>query len=133
MCIVLRPHHGMCFQFYEGKGYDADFTDHMGKIIRCLSDDPSRMILLKVCTDSVCVSCPNNQSGVCADQNKVTQYDKNVLSICGLHEGEPLRYMDFIASVKEKIIDAGLRKRICGDCCWNEICERKEVELTVNE
>ena len=32
MCMVLRPHHGMCFQFYEGKGYSAEFTDHMGRV-----------------------------------------------------------------------------------------------------
>ena len=37
MCVFLRPHHGMCFPFYEGKGYDADFTDHMGRVIRALS------------------------------------------------------------------------------------------------
>jgi hypothetical protein len=30
---VLRPHHGLCFQFYEGKGYSPDFIDHMEKVV----------------------------------------------------------------------------------------------------
>ena len=44
MSRVLRPHHGMCFQFYEGKGYSEDFTDHMGRIIREMEADPSQTI-----------------------------------------------------------------------------------------
>ena len=38
----------MCFQFYEGKGYSEDFTDHMGRIIREMESDPSQKIRLKM-------------------------------------------------------------------------------------
>ena len=41
----LRPHHGMCFQFYEGKGYSADFTDHMGRVIKELEADPEQKVV----------------------------------------------------------------------------------------
>ena len=116
----------MCFQFYEGKGYDADFTDHMGKIIQMLSEDPSRPVALTAAADAVCANCPNLHCGVCADQEKVGRYDAAVLRCCGLSDGETLPYGDFIARVKERILDAGLRKRICGDCCWNAICDGKE-------
>ena len=126
MGISLRPHHGMCFQFYEGKGYNADFTDHMGKIIKMLSDDPSQPVTLTAAGDAVCANCPNLHSGVCADQDKVGRYDAAALSLCGLSDGETISYGDLIARVKEKILDAGQRKNICGDCCWNGICKRKE-------
>lgn len=126
MGISLRPHHGMCFQFYEGKGYSADFTDHMGKIIRRLSDDPSQQVLLTASVDAVCANCPNNQDGVCADREKVDRYDEAVLSVCGLRTGTEISYADFISAVKGKILLPGLRRKICGDCCWNAICEGKE-------
>nr|MCR4749265.1 DUF1284 domain-containing protein [Lachnospiraceae bacterium] len=33
-----------------------------------------------------------------------------------------LTYKEFIETVKVKIIEAGIRKDICGDCTWNDIC-----------
>ena len=119
---VLRPHHGMCFQFYEGKGYSEDFTDHMGRIIREMEEDPSRIIRLEAATDIVCANCPNNDNGTCTSPDKVADYDREVLKVCGLAEGEEISYAQFTALVKEKIIDAGIRRKICGNCCWDHIC-----------
>ena len=126
MGISLRPHHGMCFQFYEGKGYSAEFTDHMGKIIKMLSDDPSQPITLTAEADAVCANCPNDRDGVCADREKVGRYDEAVLTLCGLRTGTEISYADFLSTVTEKILRPGLRRKICGDCCWNGICEGKE-------
>ena len=126
MDVILRPHHGMCFQFYEGKGYSADFTDHMGRVIRGLSSDPAQRITLRVSVDVVCKSCPNQQSGVCATPEKVARYDEAVLRACGLRDGDTLTYQDFLSAVKAEIIDTGLRGGICGDCCWDALCRRKE-------
>lgn len=125
MATILRPHHGMCFQFYEGKGYSEEFTDHMGKVIRALEADSEQKITLQVKPDAVCANCPNKKGELCDTQEQVLRYDKEVLKHCGLREGQELSYGDFIVKVKEKIIEAGLRETICGDCCWNEICRRK--------
>ena len=122
----LRPHHGMCFQFYEGKGYSEDFTDHMGRIIRECEADPQQMLLLNVETDVVCENCPNNEDGICTSQDKVERYDKAVLDACGLHDGSEISYEDFIRIVSENIIDAGIRSDICGDCTWDYICREKK-------
>ncbi len=119
---ILRPHHGMCFQFYEGKGYSEDFTDHMGRIIRRMEEDPSQKIRLRVETDIVCENCPNNEGGTCTSQGKVTRYDKEVLKACGIAEGSEISFAEFTALVKERIIDAGIRGKICGDCSWDYIC-----------
>ena len=67
----LRPHHGMCFQFYEGKGYSADFTDHMGRVIKELEADPEQKVVLKAETDIVCENCPNNEGGVCTTRGDI--------------------------------------------------------------
>ena len=126
MSRVLRPHHGMCFQFYEGKGYSEDFTDHMGRIIREMESDPSQMVRLKVMTDIVCENCPNNEAGECTTADKVKRYDEEVLKACGLAEGDEISFAEFTELVREKIIDAGNRIDICGDCSWDYICREKE-------
>ena len=122
--VALRPHHGMCFQFYEGKGYDAEFTDQLGMLIEELSRTPARTVRLTASSDAVCENCPNNRSGVCADLLKVARYDKAVLDACGLHFGDTVPYGVFLSLVKERILDAGLRRGICGDCCWDHLCGR---------
>ena len=127
MSRVLRPHHGMCFQFYEGKGYSEDFTDHMGRIIREMEADPSQAVRLKVETDIVCANCPNNEDGTCSTREKVERYDKEVLKACGLAEGVEISFAKFTELVRERIIDAGIRSNICGDCSWDYICRGKEL------
>ena len=119
---VLRPHHGMCFLFYEGKGYSEDFTDHMGRIIRQMEEDPGQIVTLKAETDIVCEHCPNNVSGTCTSSDKVARYDRAVLEECGFNEGDKIPYSQFKSRVNECIISAGVRSKICGDCTWNEIC-----------
>lgn len=116
----------MCFQFYEGKGYSEDFTDHMGEVIREMESDPSQMIRLQVETDTVCENCPNNKNGRCSSRDKVIGYDREVLETCEITEGEELSYEQFKHLVKEKIIDAGIRRKICGDCSWDNICSGKD-------
>ncbi|SCY22800.1 DUF1284 domain-containing protein [Butyrivibrio sp. INlla14] len=125
MSRVLRPHHGMCFQFYEGKGYSEDFTDHMGRIIREMEADPSQIIKLQVETDIVCENCPNNEAGECTTADKVKRYDEEVLKACNLVEGEEISFAEFAKMVRDKIISAGIRSDICGDCSWDYICSAK--------
>ena len=127
MQMRLRPHHGMCIPFYEGKGYSASFTDHMGAVIRDCAEDADRTVLLTVSTDAVCEACPENRAGVCASAEKVKRYDEAVLSLCGLSEGDVLPYTAFLKRVKEAILDKGKRRSICGDCAWNDVCVRHEA------
>ena len=112
----------MCFQFYEGKGYDADFTDHMGNVIETLSRDPAAPVVLTIGADAVCERCPNDRSGICADREKSDRYDKAVLRLCGLRNGDALPYAEFLAAVRKKILIPSLRAGICGDCCRKCAC-----------
>ena len=127
MSRVLRPHHGMCFQFYEGKGYSEDFTDHMGRIIMEMEADPSQIVRLKVETDIVCENCPNNNAGECTTADKVKRYDEKVLKACGLAEGDEISFARFTELVRARVIDAGIRSDICGDCSWDYICRGKVI------
>ncbi len=129
MSMYLRPHHGMCFQFYEGKGYSEDFTDHIGRVIRECEASPERKVTLVCRTDDVCSSCPNNMNGVCDSEDKVMRYDRAVLEACCLSDGIEISYSEFIDAVRTQVIESGIRKKICGDCSWDYICSKKDCSM----
>lgn len=57
----LRPHHGLCLRFFQGKGYSDGFVANMGAIQSMLKSNP--LIRLAPEMDEICRCCPNNQSG----------------------------------------------------------------------
>lgn len=118
--IKIRPHHGMCIQFFRGEGYSSEFVQGMSGIISALS--AGAKIELTDCTDSVCAFCPNNSGGVCASADRVSNFDCGVLDLCGLNCGDVLTWTEFRSSVRRNIIDCGKMKDICGDCQWAYIC-----------
>ncbi len=120
MTYRIRAHHGMCFSFFQGKGYSGEFTENMWKMKEELERNPEVILLRE--TDDVCAHCPNNQNGVCASVEKVADYDKQVLSLCGLEQGTRIRWKDFDKLVQENIIRPGRREEVCGDCEWNKLC-----------
>jgi hypothetical protein len=118
----LRPHHGMCLAFFQGKGYSEGFTGHMQELKDYFETDPQ--VRLVVATDEICRACPHNQSGVCRSAHKVERYDRAVLEACGLEEGQVLPFLTFSRLVRERILETGRRSGICGDCQWNGVCRR---------
>jgi len=122
--IPIRPHHGMCLAYFEGKGYSTGFTAHMQEMLEVFLQDRDVVPVLK--TDEICNACPNNQDGVCETEEKVLRYDRAVLGAVGLSEGNRISFRSFTEKVQEKIITEGLREIICGDCQWNEICSKKQ-------
>lgn len=120
--IPLRPHHGMCMAYYQGKGYSEDFTENMTRTLELFArEDP--LILLVHCTDILCGHCPFHHEDQCETRIKVDRYDREVLERTGLSAGSVLRVSEFRRLVKERILDQGQRPEICGDCSWNELCK----------
>ncbi len=119
--VLLHPHHGLCFAFFEGKGYSSEFTKNLAHVRKDLQEN-NPDIRLTCGSDPVCSACPNNKGGQCASAQKVEAYDRDVLSACNLGEGDILPYASFSEAVHDKILKAGRRREICGDCQWDEIC-----------
>ena len=138
--LPLRPHHGMCISFFEGKGYSNAFTAHMARIKHVLETEDPQIQLVNG-TDSICAPCPNNLGALpvsagendscrpvpdtgsaCKTEEKVQRYDRAVLAACELNEDTVWSWSHFHGLVKERILDCGKRRTICGDCQWNEIC-----------
>lgn len=122
--IPLRPHHGMCLAYFKGEGYSNGFTAHMAEMLKIFLT--GKKIRLHVDTDEICSACPNNQNGICEAGDKVAEYDNAVLDRCGLKAGEVLDFNVFTGIVQEKILAADKRKKICGNCQWNSICEEQK-------
>lgn len=122
--IQLRAHHGMCLIFFEGKGYSDTFTSHMGNILQQMQGNPSLHITTSA--DIVCEKCPNLENKCCNTSELVLEYDKKVLSFCGLQGDSIIDWNTFSKLVAENILNPGKRSMICGNCEWNDICSSKE-------
>lgn len=119
----IRPHHGLCIAFFEGKGYSPSFVRHMEKTIANLK---GASIQLVKGGDEICTHCPNHQDGACTQAEKVAAFDQKVLELCHLQPNQRIPWEEFSRLVYEEIIHSGKRKQVCADCEWNSICSSKE-------
>ena len=73
----LRPHHGLCSNFFCGHGYSANFTEHMTKtLLHFQQHNPQ--ILLTVGADCICAACPHCCHDCCSSAEQVERYDRAV-------------------------------------------------------
>ncbi|MBE6876623.1 MAG: DUF1284 domain-containing protein [Ruminococcus sp.] len=124
----LRPHHGLCIAFFEGKGYNPEFIRHMAEMISYL-DCCNPEIRLVLHTDRICSACPHNRNSVCESAQKVLSYDRAVLSLCGLEENQVLLWKDFQSLVRLKILQQRSISAVCRDCQWLCICSGKQQKF----
>lgn len=117
--IKLRPHHLLCIQHFEGRGYSRDFTDNMEKLIGAL-EGINPKITLTCAVDSICSCCPNNDGGSCKDKDKVYNMDRNALELMDLNENETKRYSEYTAVARR--IGEDEAQRVCKKCQWQGIC-----------
>ena len=123
--MLLRPHHGLCIGFFEGKGYSERFVRHMTETIARLCAENPEITLVTHC-DVLCDACPHNIGDVCESDEKVSHYDNAVLTLCGLSGGDTLRWSAFRERVKAQILREKKLEAVCGDCMWYDICKAKE-------
>lgn len=121
--IRLRPHHGMCLAYFEGKRYSEGFSSHMEHMLEIL--EKGTPVRLVISGDEICKACPNLKNNICVTEACVTHYDQKVLDICGFYENQVMGSKEFFSRVEEKILEKGKRKEICSGCEWNYICENK--------
>ena len=101
--ICLRPHHGMCLAYFEGKGYSDGFTVNMQKMLEFFEKGAD--IELTVSGDEICKECPNLKEGSCVSAGLVEAYDRKVLEACGLSEKVQMRFQEFVENVQKNVID----------------------------
>ena len=123
--INLRPHHLLCTQGYSGKGYNEAFVLNMTMITNRMRTEPDLKVRIVFSTDDLCRYCPRKQDeGICADDEKVLEFDLKVKELLGLKEAV-YSYQGLIHEIHEKMT-ADKMKEICGNCEWYKMsaCEK---------
>jgi len=116
----IRAHHGLCMFYFKGKGYSSEFVENMTSFKNYLESNP--LVLITCKTDVICDKCPNNVNGKCITEDKVSQYDRRVLSKCRLTDGDIIHYDKFRNLILHNIIIPGKREEVCGNCMWTTLC-----------
>lgn len=122
----IRAHHGMCLYYFRGKGYSDDFVRNMTDKKRELMKNP--MVCITDQADIICALCPNNADGICTAEEKVAEYDRQVMMRCNLSEGDCIPFLDFEHLVQQNILFCDKRKEICGDCQWDSLCNDNHLD-----
>ena len=128
--MKLRPHHLLCTQGFQGKGYSEDFVSNMKHYVKQMRENPDFRVTITDETDDLCSSCPNKLSQKsCRDDEKVLLFDKNVLDLFEIKSGETYSYQSLIRIIDENMT-AEKMKRICGDCSWFKVsaCMKNVLE-----
>lgn len=122
--LKIRAHHLLCTENFVGEGYSNDFSKNMAKVIGQLKENPKVKLLADL--DDICGPCPENLGTRCENDDLVKSYDKKVLEVLNLSEGEIYSWDDIRKLACDIIFARNRREEICGECQWNELC--KEVE-----
>lgn len=120
---LLRTHHALCAQFFEGKGYSEEFVRHMGRVLAEFGRDDPEITLTDGC-DVICSRCPNNEGGVCSD-GKVRGIDRRAAEAMGVSPGSTYAWSELLRIAADRVIKPGRLREVCGDCEWIGICTRK--------
>jgi uncharacterized protein len=120
--LRLRPHHIVCIQFFEGRGYNEVFTANLYHIIGMIENDASLRIHVAPGSDDVCKACPHDVDGTCAFERSVVGKDASVIRFLGLPDEVDEPVDELMALVKERIRDLKDVQEICGECEWSSIC-----------
>ncbi len=115
--LIIRPHHINCLFFFNGLGYDYDFTVNMNNIKnKILSNNDIKIKLVSHC-DMICSHCPNKSSEICYFDDKVNILDSNTLNAYNLNKDKEYSFSYIIDNIYnsynyEKFCS------ICRSCEW---------------
>lgn len=122
--MEIRPHHALCAQFFEGKGYSEPFAEHMRRVLTALKNTDAVVTLTGGC-DCICAGCPNHNNGVCTSDDKVKEIDARAADKMGLTAGDTVRWSRLCELAEQTVIRPGLLREVCGDCEWIGLCAGK--------
>lgn len=125
MTIRLRAHHLLCLLTYVGKGYSPAFTANYDGIAERLSRGED--ILIVSGPDDVCAPLLDEPEPHCLGESAV---ERDRLAAVDVEEllARPIRVgrrLDLDAAILARMrqaFSAGLVRKACGGCEWNELC-----------
>ncbi|MER9434720.1 DUF1284 domain-containing protein [Mesorhizobium sp. M0239] len=125
MTIRLRAHHLLCLLTYVGKGYSPAFIANYDRVAERLSRGED--ILLVSGPDDVCAPLLDEPEPHCFNESVV---ERDRLAALDVEEllARPIRvgtHLDLDTGTLARMrqaFSAGLVRKACGGCEWNELC-----------
>lgn len=124
--IKFRPHHFLCANGFEGKGYSSDFIANFSEIVTQLRSENGDQTEITVTshTDSICQPCPHRRDQLCTTQAKIEKLDNAHAQVLEIIPGDSLTW----GGAKKRIAaHVTLEKfhQMCAPCEWKKmgICE----------
>jgi hypothetical protein len=122
MKLILRGHHLLCLQGFQGYGYDGNFVENMTRI-NFLRKQPDTTVFLTSDDDDICRSCPNLKNNLCQNQNhneRIKSMDEEVISKLKLKE--EYNSVDLFKNVEKIFNSKESVSKICCECIWHDKC-----------
>lgn len=122
MKLVLRGHHLLCLQGFQGYGYDKAFVENMTEINR-IRKLANTTISLTDSPDDICKACPNLKDGLCKNKKQnenIKSMDKEVLS--KLDPSKEYKALNLFKEVETIFNSKESASKICSKCMWHKEC-----------
>ena len=122
MKLVLRGHHLLCLQGFQGYGYDEAFVENMSEINR-LRKLENTVISLTDNADDICKACPNLKDGLCENKKQnenIQSMDMQVLS--KLDPTKEYNALNLFKEVEKIFNSKESVSEICSKCMWHKEC-----------
>ena len=122
MTLILRAHHLLCLQGFQGYGYDEKFVENMIKVNekRKIKDTKIKVVNTP---DDLCKACPNLKNGICEstiENNKIISMDDEVLK--KLPKKDYFKSEDLFEIINKRFKSRDDVKDICLGCKWHDLC-----------
>lgn len=120
---LLRGHHLICLNFFNGEGYDEAFIKNLKTI---LDRGEREEITISSGADDVCGNCTYLKEDRClyskSSDKEIKEMDAKALSLLGLSIGDKVKW----GELKEKIskIFPEWFSLYCKECDWRNACEK---------
>ncbi|MCD5383292.1 DUF1284 domain-containing protein [candidate division WOR-3 bacterium] len=124
--ILIRAHHLLCLQGFQGYGYNKNFVNGMAQVIKDIEQYPYLALKIIDECDVICSYCPYNRDRVCQKKRdspkRVKAVDLLVLRKLGLKNGARGTPKKLFSLVNRKLKTISDIQGICSDCEWKEQC-----------
>lgn len=120
--IYFRPHHFMCTNGFEGKGYSPTFVENFSAISDRLKNKGGDDVLIQIVetTDDICRPCPHRQGSLCEKQAFIADLDQRHLKALKLSIGQVVSWGEAKKRIVDYISDEAFSP-LCRGCEWQDM------------
>lgn len=120
---LLRGHHLVCLNFFNGEGYDETFIKNLKTLLARVEEEE---ITISSGADDVCRSCPYLKEKKCLyaknSDEDIMGMDAKALSFLALSHGDKVKWEE-LKDKTAKIFPEWF-SLYCKECDWRNACEK---------